>query len=130
MSDGAVPGVEVGDVLERHAAEPRRGHGQLPRSPPAVERFSASRAQVHLVLLAAFVVGRDLVAADEQPQRFGRVADLHAEVGRLRPIELHRQLRLADVQRRVDVDDAGHRLDARRPAAGRVRFELASGPVR
>ena len=48
---------------------------------------SALRAQVHLVLLAALVVGRHLIAADQQPQRLGRVADLHAEVGGLRPVD-------------------------------------------
>ena len=30
ISDGAVPGVRRRDVLERHAAEPARRHGQLP----------------------------------------------------------------------------------------------------
>ena len=44
-------------------------------------------AQVHLVLLAAFVVSGHLIAADEQPQRLGRVGDRHAEVRRLRPVE-------------------------------------------
>ena len=68
-----------------------------------------ARAQVHFVLLTAVVERRHRVAADEQPQRFGRVADRDAEVGRLRPIDVHRQLRLAEVERRVDVDQPGNR---------------------
>ena len=53
---------------------------------------------MNLVLLAAFVVRRHLIAADEEPQRVGRVGDVHAEVGRLRPIDVHRQLGFADVE--------------------------------
>ena len=34
---------------------------------------------MHFVLLAPFVVGGDLIAADQQPQRFGGVRHLHAE---------------------------------------------------
>ena len=44
-------------------------------------------AQPHFVLLAALVVGRHLIAGDEQPQRFGRVGDLDAEVRGLRAVE-------------------------------------------
>ena len=108
MSDGASPRVNRGDILERDRAEPRR-HRQ-----PAERRLRAAvvgfGADVHLVLLAPLVVGRHRVAADEQPQRFGGVGERHAEVGRLRPIHAHRQLRLADVERRVGIDDAGNRL--------------------
>ena len=73
----------------------------------AVRRLPATARMWTSVLFAAFVVRRDLVAADEQPQRFGRIGNLHAQVGRLEPVELHRQLRLAYVQRRVEVHDAG-----------------------
>ena len=106
MSDGAVPGAKSATLSSDTL--PSRDDGTVSAADrlPASMRFSAARAQVHFVLLAAFVVGRHLIAADEEPQRFGRVADLHAEVGRLRPIDLHRELRLADVQRRVEVDDA------------------------
>ena len=45
---------------------------------------ASSGAQVHFVLLAGLVVGRHLIAADQQPQRFGRIGDSHAEVGGLR----------------------------------------------
>ena len=64
------------------------------------------RADVHFVLLAPLIVCGHLIAAYQQAQRLGGVRDLHAEVGRLQAIEMHRQLRLADVQRRVEVDDA------------------------
>ena len=68
--------------------------------------------QVHFVLLAAFVLRRHLIAADQEPQRVRRVANLDAEVRSLRPIHVHRQLRFARVQRRVHVDDAGQGLRA------------------
>ncbi len=87
MSDGAVPGVKSRDVVERHAAEPRRRHRQRRDGRLRSCGSRPARAQVHLVLLAAFVVGRHLIAADQQPQRLGRVGDLHAEVGRLRPVD-------------------------------------------
>ena len=95
MSDGAEPGANVATFSS--GMLPSRDDGTV-RPPIAcsVDRFCRLRAQVHLVLLAAFVVGRHLIAADQQPQRFRRIADLHAEVGRLRPIDLHRQLRLAE----------------------------------
>ena len=115
LSSGTLPSLDDGTVSAR---DRRLGRSVL-----------GARAQVHFVLLAAFVVGRHLIAADQQAQRLGRVADLHAEIGRLRPIDLDRQLRLADVQRGVDVDDAGQRLglrdellaDAARASAGRGR---------
>ena len=111
MSDGAVPGAKSATLSSDTL--PSRDDGTVSAAIAAsVDAVLGSRAQVHFVLLAAFVVGRHLIAADQQAQRFGGVADLHAEVGRLRPIDLHRQLRLADVQRRVDVDDAGQRLDS------------------
>ena len=99
--------LEGGDVVERHAAQPRRRHGQAAdvARGPAIAR---QRAQVHLVLLAALVVGGDLVAADEQPHRFGGVADLHAEVGGLRAVQRDLELRLPGIQRDVHVDRAGH----------------------
>ena len=96
------------DVLERNAPELRRGDGQRRDGLLGGAVFGAG-PQVDLVLFAGLVVGRHLIAADEQSQRFGGVADLHAEVGRLRPIDLHRQLGLADVQRAVDVHDAWQR---------------------
>ena len=105
MSDGAVPGAKSATFSS--GTLPSRDDGTVSAAIAAsVDAVLGPRAQVHFVLLAAFVVGRHLIAADQQAQRFGRVADLHAEVRRLRPIDLHRQLRLADVQRRVEVDDA------------------------
>ena len=77
--------------------ESRRGHRQL-----TDRRFRVAVAilgtQMHFVLLARFVVGGDLIAANEQAQRFGRVGNLHAEVRRFRPIEPHRDFRFADAQ--------------------------------
>ena len=65
---------------------------------------------MHFVLLATFVVGGDLIAADEQAQRVCRVANLHAEIGGLWTIDVHRELRFPRVERRVDVHHAGQRL--------------------
>ena len=112
MSDGAEPG-EKSATLSSDTA-PRRVDGTVrPATACSVVRSACARAQMHLVLLAAFVVRRHLIAADQQAQRLGRVSDLHAHVGRLRPIDLHRQLRLADVHRGIDVHDAGQLLHAR-----------------
>ena len=110
FSSGTLPSVDDGTVI-------------CPM-PAAVARSAASGADVHFVLLAALIVCGDLVAADQQPQRLGRVGDLDAEVRRLQPVEMDRQLRLADVQRRVDVDDA--RLLARLRRRPRRRTARAS----
>ena len=85
------------DVFERHAAEAGRGHRQFGnrRFRPAIRVLGA---EMHLVLLAAFVVGRDLIAADQQAQCVGRIGHLHAEVRGLRPIQPHGHLGLADAQ--------------------------------
>ncbi len=99
--------LEGRDVVEADAAEARRGHRQR-RDRRLGRAILFTRAQVHLVLLAAVVERRHRVAADEQAQRFGRVADRDAEVGGLRSIDVHRQLGLAEVQRGVDVDEAGN----------------------
>ncbi len=129
ISDGAVPGVSR--AMFSSGTLPIRLDGTV--SCPiaaAVCRSPSHRADVHLVLLAAFVVCGDLVAADQQPQRLGRVRDLDAEVRRLQPIEMHRQLRLADVQRRVDVDDARFLLaPPRRRAAAYFSSSFEVGPV-
>ncbi len=108
---------ERGDVVERHAAEARRGHRQAAnvRDGPAVP---GQRAQVHFVLLAALVEGGDLVAADQQPHGLGRVADLHAEVGGLRAIERDLEFRLPGVQRDVDVDRSRDRAGLGRDPLG------------
>ena len=98
------------DVVERHDAEARGRHWQR-RDRLLRVRDPVLGAQVHLVLLAALVVSRHLVAADEQPQRLSRIGDLHAEIGRLRPVELHRHLWLAGIQGGVDVNEAGNPLD-------------------
>ena len=117
MSDGAVPGAKSATLSS--GTLPSRDEGTVSAAIACFGRaVLGARAQVHFVLLAALVVGRHLIAADQQPQRFGRVADLHAQVGRLGPIDLHRKLRLADVQRGVDVDDAGQRPWLSRRAAG------------
>jgi hypothetical protein len=84
---------------------------------------------VNFVLFTTLVERRDLIAADEQAERFGRVADLHAQVGGLRPIDAHRQLGFAGVQRGVHVDDAGHVLHPLdQLLADRFQF-LEIGPV-
>ena len=128
MSDGAVPVANVATLSS--GTLPSRDDGTVSARDRRLGRpVLGPRAQVHFVLLAALVVGRHLIAADEQAQRLGRVADLHAEVGRLRPIDLDRQLRLADVQRRVDVDDARARLRPARPAGGRS-LRASAGPAR
>ena len=102
---------EVGHVVERHAAEPRRGHRQAPD--PFLRRSIAFlRPQMNLVLFAAFEIRRHLIAADQQPERFGGIGDLYAHVRRLGAIHVDRQLRLADVERRVGVDDAAQAADA------------------
>ena len=95
----------------------------------AVCRSPSTRAHVHLVLFAALVIRRHLIASNEQPQRLGRVRHLDAEVRRLQSIQIHREFGLADVQRRVDVDDA--RLLLRR-LGDRVRriARAPSDPVR
>mgnify|MGYP006145840545 CR=1 FL=1 len=71
-----------------------------------------------LVLLAALVVGRDLVTADQEPQRVSRIRQLDPEVRGLQPVDVHRQLRFADVERGVDVHQP--RLLARRFGDGRA----------
>ena len=117
MSDGALPGVNAATLSSETL--PSRDEGTVSAASAAsVGSVFDAGAQVHFVLFAAFVVGRHLVAADQQAQRFGGVADLHAEVRRLRPIDLHRELRLADVERCVHVHDAGQRSSRDRRAAG------------
>ena len=64
---------------------------------------------MNLVLLASLVVGRHLVAAHEQPERFRCVAQLHAEVHRPAAVDPDAQLRLAEVQGRVHVHDTRKR---------------------
>ncbi len=59
---------------------------------------------VHLVLLPSLVVRGDLVPSDEQPQCFGRVGNLHSQVGGLRAVQLNRQLRFPHLHRGVHVD--------------------------
>ena len=72
ISDGAVPGVSSAmfssGTLPSWSTAPSAG-----RSPTPLSRLPAAGAHVHFVLLAAFVVGRHLVAADQQAQRLGRV---------------------------------------------------------
>ena len=116
------PARQLGDVVERHAADRARGHRQLT---DGLRRLPVplGRSNVDLVLLAALVVRRDLIAADEQAQRLGGVRDLHAEVRGLEPVEVHGQLRLPDVQRRVEVDHARLLLRLRDDGAG-VLLEL------
>ena len=97
--------LEVGHVLERHAAQTRGRHGQTGERALCCSILAAG-AQVHLVLLAALVVRRHLVATDQQSQGVGRIRDLDAEVGRLRPVDTHAEFRLAHVQGRVGIDDA------------------------
>ena len=60
-----------------------------------------------LVLFATLVVGRHLIATNEQTQRVGCNRNLHAEIGGFQPVELDRQLRLADIEGGVEVDDTG-----------------------
>ena len=107
MSAAASPCVKLAMFSSAHAAEPRRRHGE-----PADGRLGVAvlpfGPQVHLVLLAGLVVGRHLIAADQQPQRLGRIRALHAEIGGLGPIEPHRHLGLAGAQRRVHVHQAGN----------------------
>ena len=112
MSDGAVPGAKLATLSSETL--PSLDDGTVSAAmADSVVRFSARARRWTSVLLAAFVVGRHLVAAHQQPQRFGGVANLHAKVRRLRSIEPHRDFRLADVERRVEVDDARQRFDAR-----------------
>ena len=129
ISDGAVPGVSR--AMFSSGTLPCRLDGTVSCSIAARRLpIALDRAHVHFVLLAAFVVGRHLIAADEQAQRLGRIRNLDAEVRRLHPIELHRQLRLADVERRVDVDDARllpRRRRRRQPRTSRAGFR--SGPL-
>src|SRR5262249_57564597 len=69
------------------------------------------RPDVDFVLLAAFVVGRDLIAADQQPQALRDVGDVDAEVGSLLPVDRRAQLGLAHDQRGVSVHHARHLLE-------------------
>ncbi len=117
------------DVLERHAAQARRRARSACAIAASEPRSVSSARRCTSVLLAAFVVGRHLIAADQQSQRVGGIGHLHAEVGGLRPIEAHRHLRLADAQRRVHVHEAGDRAGAVRPAScspARARSKVAA----
>ena len=60
---------------------------------------------VYLVLFSTLVVRRHLIAADEQSERLGRVGNLHAHVGGLGPVDLHRHLGFPRIHRGVDVDE-------------------------
>ena len=129
ISDGAVPGVSR--AMFCSGTLPFRLDGTVSCSiAAAVCRLPCHRADVHFVLLAAFVVGRDLIAADQQPQRVGGVRNLDTQVRSLHAIELHRQLRLADVQRRVHVDDPRLLLRAASTtAAAYFSSSFRSGPL-
>ena len=94
MSDAADPFAKPATFSSGIAPSLRRGNHEPADGLLGRPVFSLG-AKVHFVLLASLVVGRHLVAADQPSQRFCRVADLDAEVRRLRPIDLHRQLRLA-----------------------------------
>jgi hypothetical protein len=114
FSSGTLPSVVDGTVICPIAGR-RRAAGRGARRAPRTAR--------------PLIVCGDLVAAHQQAQRLGRVGHLDAEIGRLQAIEVHRQLRLADVQRRVDVDDA---VLLRAPVGDRAGelLELArSGPL-
>src|SRR5437867_2276943 len=108
MSVGELPGWKSATFSS--ATLPSRDEGTVRPAMAACVVRSSARAQMHFVLLATFVVGGDLIAADEQAQRVCRVANLHAEIGGLWTIDVHRELRFPRVERRVDVHHAGQRL--------------------
>src|SRR3954453_2730387 len=100
------PRRDGGYILQRHAADAVRRYGQLPDAAGRVAR-GLERAHVDFVLLPAFIVGRDFVPSDEEPERLCGIGDLNAEIRCLQSIEMHGELGLAGVERSVDVDDAG-----------------------
>ena len=64
-----------------------RGHRQSAQIAASDVAVAASRAHVHLVLLAALVVGRHLRRRRRAAAAHRRVGDRHAEIGRLRPVD-------------------------------------------
>ena len=113
-------------VGQRHRAELGDGtRHQRQRRPRSCGTRSAPRS-AHVVLLAAPRVGRDLDAADQQLQRRGDVGRRDAEVGGAVAVDRRPQLGLADHERRVDVDGAGHLVHLREHLLA-VALELRRG---
>ena len=131
ISDGPVPGLQR---RRRRAAAPCRASPTAPRPAAIALRIVAVLrslgAHVHLVLLAALVVVGDLLAADEDVERRGDVLHAHAEVGRLVAVDADAELRLADDEVRVGVDDARHLgfSSAMSTSASTCRAWSRSGP--
>ncbi len=114
--------VELNDVRQRDVTEALRRNGQE-AEPLFVRAILRVGANVDFVLLTVLFVGRDLLSLYEQLQGVRYVARLHAQVRRARSVDVHADLGLADDERRVDVDRAGHLSEL----VGRVRrdgFEL------
>ncbi len=104
---GAV--AQLHHVGQRHEPQARGRHGHQAQA-GLVGAVLALGADVDLVLLAVLLVVGDLVALDEQAQRVGDVGRLHAQVGGAGAVDEHPHLGLADDERGVDVDGAGHLL--------------------
>ena len=101
----ARPALEVDDAPERNLTEALRGHRQH-LEPDGVGAILTLGADAHVVLLALLLVGRHLVAVDEQAERSGRVGDRDPEVRGARTIDPDADLRLPGDERRVHVDRA------------------------
>ena len=108
---------ERDDAVETDAAQSRGGHVELQYA-SAVNAKAFARANVNFVLLAAFVISRNLVAAHQQAQRTRDVGDIDAEFRRFLAINAYANFRLAQGERGVGIADFGNRFHRREQSLG------------
>ena len=128
MEVGPKPRSKPRDVVDPHRVAAGGRHHQ-PADRLDVVALVLAHPDLDRIALAALAVAGDLVlAADHQPQRAGQVGDPHAEVRGPLPIDRHPQLRVAQVDARLDVDELRQCLQPL-VQPQRVAAQASAGPA-